>query len=152
MTPADEERANDPGAYEKALPILATRYKASQIKEVDISKRTGSKFVRLNDEGDVVMIDVNNEEFVASADAVHVFKFVGDEERTELVFFDSDDIAHMKYLRDDEKTMYRSMLTRVVIEQRYPGKTVVRASDSKAAEEALKNAQQESSGNDMGIN
>lgn len=124
MAPADEERANEPGAYEKALPILAARYKAFQIKEVDVSKRTGSKFVRLNEKGDVFMIDDNNEEFVASANAVHVFKFVGDEERTELVFFDSDDIANMKYLRDDEKMMYRSMLTRVVIEQRYPGKCV----------------------------
>jgi ketosteroid isomerase-like protein len=93
------------------------------------------------------MIEVNNEEFVASADSVHVLKCVGDEDRTELVFFDSDDFANKKYLRDDEKLMYRSMLARVVIEQRYPGKTVVRAGDSQAAVEAEKNAQQ--SGNDM---
>lgn len=148
LTPADEERANDPGAYEKVLPVLAARHKAFQIKEVEMNKRAGSRFVRLNEEGDVVMIDVNNEEFVASADAVHVLRFVGDENRTELVFFDSDDIANMKYLRDDEKLMYRSMLARVVFEQRYPGKTVVRAGDSQASVEAEKNAQQESSGND----
>ena len=151
LTPADEERFHDPGAYEKALPILAARYKAFRTKEVDIAKRAGSKFVRLNEEGNVVLIDVNNEEFVASADAVHVLTFVDDDERTELVFLDSDDIANMKFLRDDEKKMYRSMLSRVIVEQRYPGTTVVPMSDSKAAGEAKKNAQQTSSKNDMGI-
>ena len=99
----------------------------------------------------MVLIDVNNEEFVASADAVHVLTFVDDDERTELVFLDSDDIANMKFLRDDEKKMYRSMLSRVIVEQRYPGTSVVPMSDSKAAGEAKKNAQQTSSKNDMRI-
>lgn len=57
----------------------------------------------------------------------------------------------MKYLRDDEKKMYRSMLSRVIVEQRYPGTTVVPIGDSKAAVEAKKNAEQKSSGNDMDI-
>lgn len=108
LTAADQEHDNDPNAYEKALPILAARYEALRTKEVDTSKRDGSKFVRTNKDGDVILLDANNEESVASADAVLVLKVAGSEERTELVFFDSVDIASIKHLRVDEKKMYRS--------------------------------------------
>jgi hypothetical protein len=152
MTPADEQRANYPDAYEKALPILAARYNASRAKEVDINKRHGSKFMRRNEGGDVVLLDANNEEFVVSADAVHVLKFSGNEERTEVVFFDSDDITDMKHLCDDEKKTYRSMLARVVMEQRYPGKTVVPESEMKATAEAEMDVEQKAPEGDMDIN
>lgn len=135
FTVADQERANDLNAYKEALPILAARYEALRTKEVDISKRDGTKFVRINEEGDVVLLDVINEEFVASADAILVLETEGDEERTALVFFDSDDIANMKHLRIDEKKMYRKTMARVIMEHRYPGTTVVPASETNATTE-----------------
>lgn len=149
LSRADQELANKPGAYEKALPILAARYNASRVKEVDISKRDGTKFVRRNDQGEVVLLGANNEEFVASADAVYVLKFADDEERTELVSFDSDDIANMKHLRGDEKETYRSMFIRVAIEQRFPGMTVADLSEMETAEEAEIDAEQKPSDNDI---
>jgi hypothetical protein len=152
LTRADQELANKPGAYEKALPILAARYNASRAKEVHISKRDGSKFVRRNDQGDVVLLDANNEEFVASDDAVYVLKFADDEERTEVVFFDSDDIANMKHLRGDEKQMYRNMFARVTVEQRHPGLTVTRVGDIQVAAETETGAEQKASKGDMDIN
>lgn len=151
LTPTDKKRANNPDEYVKALPTLAARYNASRAKEVPISKRAGSKFVRLNSQGDVVMLDVNNEEFVVSADAIHVLKFEGDEERAEVVFFDSDDIANMKHLRGDEKQTYRNMFARVAIEQRYPGMTVADASEMKVAGEAEIDAEKTSE-DDVDIN
>jgi len=152
MTPADEQRANYPDAYEKALSILAARYHASRAKEVDVSKRHGSKFVRRNEDGDVVLLDANNKEFLVSADAVHVLKFAGSEGRTEVVFFDSDDIADMKHLRDDEKKTYRSLFARAAIEQRFPGMTVVPESEMEANAEAEMDVEQKVSEGGRDIN
>jgi hypothetical protein len=78
-------------------------------------------------------------------------KFAGNEERTEVVFFDSDDIANMKHLRGDEKQTYRSMFARVAVEQRYPDTTVANASEMKAAGEAEIEAEQKTSEDDVDV-
>lgn len=149
-----KERAKDPKEYENALQILAGRYNATKPQAVDISKRSGSTFVRFDEQGDVVLLDFNEEQFVVPADTVSIVETKDEEGQLELeiVFFDSDTIANMKYLRNDEKVAYKEMMAREMFEKHDGGDTVANAGRIKAAEEAENDVEQKTSEDDLDNN
>lgn len=118
------KHASDPHAYGDALQILADRYHAAKPQGVDNTLQDHGRFVSVNEQGDVVMMDDNDEAVVVPADWMQVLELEGDEKDPDMIFFDSAAIANMKYLRPDEKETYKAMLARKAFEQKFPGKTM----------------------------
>lgn len=145
---AIEQRAKKLDEYESAVQVLAGRYYAAAPQVVDFTMREDSRFPPLNKEGDWLMLDDKGDFQSVPADRAHVLQLEGEEEKKkngeqEVVFFDMDTVANMKYLRDGEKKAYKEMVAQNVFAERYPGKTMVevvadkkkRRADAKAAEE-----------------
>lgn len=131
-----------------AVQVLAGRYYAAVPQVVDITMNEDSRVTPLNKEGDWLLLDAKGDFESVPADRAHVLELEDEEEKKkngeqEVVFFDADTIADMKYLRAGEKKAYKEMLARNAFEQRYPAKTMVevaadkkkRRADAKAAEE-----------------
>lgn len=116
--------ANDPDAYDDALQILADRYHVAKPPGVDITLQDTGRVAFVNEQGDVVMLDEKDNEVVVPTDWMQVLELEYKENDPDMIFFDSEAIANMKYLHPDEKETYKNMLARKAFEQEYPGKTM----------------------------
>jgi hypothetical protein len=127
-----EERAANPNAYALDLQTLAGRHNAAVPRVAVNTMREGSR-VKGVGEGKLVFLGVNGDLVFVSTDQAQVFELEDEEKdgEQEVVFFDSDTIANMRYLRADEKEAYKEMLARDVFAQRYPGKTMTKVAADK---------------------
>lgn len=116
--------ANDPDACDDALQILACRYHAAKPQGIDNTLQDTGRFRSVNEQGDVILLDSNDKEVVVPADWMQVLELEGEGNDPDMIFFDSAAITNMRYLRPDEKEMYKKMLARKAFEQEYPGKTM----------------------------
>lgn len=119
----------------------------------------GSRAVCFNKNGDLGLMGINGELMLVPVDWAQVLELEEKKEKDgeqEVMFFDSDTIASMKYLRAYEKKAYKEILAQREFEQRYPGKTMAevaadkkkRRAEAHAATEVMA-ALQESVENDL---
>jgi hypothetical protein len=127
-----EERGNDPHAYNDDLQTLAGRHRAAVPQVVHTTMCEGGRVEHLK-QGRLLFLDVNSNFVIVPVDWAHVFELEQEEKdgEVEVVFFDSDTIANMRYLRADEKEAYKEMLAWDVFEQRYPDKTLAEVAADK---------------------
>ena len=147
-----QERAADPNTYAADLQIAASRHHAAipqAFESVGIAMCEDSRLERLNKDGDWLLLGKGEDKLIGvPADCAHALGLEEQEKdgEHEVVFFDSDTIANMKYLCLNEKETYKDMLARDVFERRYPGKTMAKvAADRKKRRVLAKAAKEEMS-------
>lgn len=110
----------DPTEYEKALQTLASRYRAARVEDDNSDRSRFGLIAGTNERGDLIMRDAEGEEYIHPADSYRVVEIEGERE---MVRFGAEIIANMKYMSDGEKKVYKQVIAREAIEERYAGKT-----------------------------
>jgi len=138
-----QQRADNPATYAVALQTLAGRHTAATPRAVGTAMKPDSRIVRLDKCRGFVFSGTKNEIVTVGADLGQVLELDEDEDgEVEVVLFDADTVANMKYLHTDEKEEYKKMLAHREFEQRYPGKTMAEVAADKKNQRALAKEQE----------
>lgn len=140
------ELENDinPTKFAEALKTLAARYHAARAPNPLSKKRQAAVYVRHNEQGDVIMRNDDDEEFVLPADGFQIWESAPSadfpEGFQEVLRFGADIIADMKYVTDEEKKWYKEKMGKAAIQQRFAGKSRAQKTAEKKHEQEQVNA------------